>query len=471
MKVRTVLAAALAVMAFAGTSFAEDLSIVTDESALFGDDPASIIESVETSTAGSALSTFLKNETVRIGGSFTGSVGANWTMRDPWSAPALDAYALDSVASGTLFFDARPEEDFRVYGKMKAAYPFATSADSDGRKNAVDVPNLQVFELFADWNWNDALFLRFGKHTIKWGVGYFFSPADVLNLSAIDPEDPTAQREGPVSLRLHYSVPGTQTNIWAYAIMPSKAAERDKPEYIASAAKLEFLLARSWEIGLGGYYKYDSAPRAVLTATGSIWKLNVFGEAVASWGSDKTFVTTVSATQPDFVITTDYDSGVFFSGTAGFMYSNAEYDWSVAAQYRYNGEGYADAEREARIKEARSNETDITQKLSAAGQPSSAYSAFLKGLMYDSGRHYAALNLSKSELFTKNLSASVFAIANLSDFSGFATPSIAYKLFDKTSLSISATFVFGGADAEYVVLNEGTALTLGFKASLGSGSF
>ena len=460
-----ILAAGLALAAFPA-AFAEDVEIVTDESALFGEDSDAGVETVEASKEGSALSSFLKTEGLRWGGSFTGSVEPSWTMRDPWNAPSLDAYGLDTTVAGSLFFDARPDEDFRVYGKLKTSYPFASSADSGA--STVAVPNVQIFELFADWTYNDALFFRFGKHTVKWGVGYFFSPADVINLGRIDPLDPTAQREGPVSLRVHYPVLGTQTNLWAYAILPS--GEDPKPEEIAGAAKVEFLLAKSWELGLGAYYKYDSAPRAVLTASGSFWKLNLFGEAVASWGSDKTFVTEVgsSLAATNFISTEERKNEPFFSGTAGFSYSNADDAWSAAAQYLYNGEGYADSEREARIAEARADQAVIEAALSGMGL---SYSTFLKGLIYDSGRHYAAASLTKSELFTDDLSVGLFAFANLSDLSGFVTPSVSYELFDKASLELSATFVFGSGDSEYVVLNEGAALTLGFKASLGSGTF
>ena len=469
-----ILAAGLSLAALPA-AFAEDVEIVTDESALFGEESDSGVEAVAVSKEGSALSSFLKTEGLRWGGSFTGSVEPSWTMRAPWSSPSLDAYGLDTTVAGSLFFDARPDEDFRVYGKLKTSYPFASSANvltaPAGSLTATDsaalaVPNVQIFELFADWTYNDALFLRFGKHTVKWGVGYFFSPADVINLGRIDPLDPTAQREGPVSLRIHYPVLGTQTNLWAYAILPS--GEDPKPEEIAGAAKVEFLLAKSWELGLGAYYKYDSAPRAVLTASGSFWKLNLFGEAVASWGSDRNFVTDVHTPVgipdgiDDFATFVVYEDKLFFSGTAGLTYSNADDNWSVATQYFYNGDGYSDADREKLIDQARN-------LLDSLG--SSTATPVYQALIANTGRHYAAASLTKSELVTDDLSVGLFAFANLSDLSGFVTPSVSYELFDKASLELSATFVFGSGDSEYVVLNEGAALTLGFKASLGSGTF
>jgi len=476
--------AGAALAAGAAPAYSQE-AIVVDEDALFGEESADTVEAVPEGEKDAAVKTFLKTDSVRIGGSFTGSIAPSWTMRDPWNSPSLDDHGLDTTAAGSLFFDARPDEDFRVYGKLKTSYPFSTTEtfltsaeyatipitgepDVATESDSITVPTVSVFELFADWTWKDSLFLRFGKHTVKWGVGYFFSPADVINLGAIDPLDPEAQREGPVSLRIHYPVLGTQTNLWAYAIMPQ--GEDPLPEDIAGAAKLEFLVAKSWEIGLGGYYKYDTPPRGVVTASGSLWKLNVFGEAVGAWGSEKSFVTDVDAALPKFFSSEKREDEFFFSGTAGFSYSNSEDDWSVAAQYLYKGEGYADATREDLIDDARANETTIKAALALAGLPDSTYTSLLKALIYDSGRHYAALSATKSFL-DEDLSIGAMVWANLSDLSGWARPYVSYELFDKSSLELGATFVFGSGDSEYVVLNDGAALSLGFKASLGSGNF
>jgi hypothetical protein len=484
---RAIMAIAAAA-ALAGAAYAQDSTITVDEDALFGEEAADTVEAVPQGKAESAVAAFLKTEAVRIGGSFSGSVGADWTMDTPWTDPSLDAYGLSTTVAGDLFFDARPNEDFRVYGKVKASYPFSTTesflssatyvpddilipgddAHVATGSGSITTPNLNVFELFADWNYKDKLFFRFGKHTVKWGVGYFFSPADIINVGAIDPLNPDAQREGPVSLRINYPVLGTQTNLWAYAVMPR--GDDPKPEDIAGAAKLEFLVAKSWELGLGGYYKYDHPPRAMITASGSFWKLNLFGEAVGAWGSDKSFVTDVDAMTPGFFTSEKREDQPFFSATAGFSYSSSEDHWSIAAQYLYSGEGYADDEREALIDDARANQGAIEAALIAMGS-SISFSDVIKGLILNSGRNYAALSLSKSELFCEDLSVGALVWANLSDFSGFARPYVSWKLFDKTSLEFSSTFVFGSSDSEYVVLNDGPALTLGLKASLGSGNF
>ncbi|MEI6424629.1 MAG: hypothetical protein WCP55_20595, partial [Lentisphaerota bacterium] len=76
----------------------------------------------------------------------------------------------------------------------------------------------------------------------------------------------------------------------------------------------------------------------------------------------------------------------------------------------------------------------------------------LAGLVPGSGQHYAALSISKSQLIGKYISASVLAIANLSDGSGIVKPAISWTPLDYITLSLSPLFVFGPANGEYAFL-------------------
>lgn len=480
------LLAALALAAAAAPAMAQASDI--DFDALFGSEDDLFMEVEEDSSTipGQAL---IQTESVRVGGSVSGSATASWTWNDPYqdfSLDGFDSYGLKPALSATLFFDARPSADSRFYGSIKTAWPFETSKRFVTTDKPIGLPpnydidkpylssvkelNISVFELFADFNYNDSVFFRFGKQTVNWGVGYFFSPANVINLESIDPFDPERQLEGPVSLRAHYPIPRTQHNLWAYAVLP--AADM-KPEDVQVAAKAEFV-SGAWEFGLGGWYAYERPLRGIVTASGSVGQVSLFGEGYVARGSDKTFVTAVT-TNPltNFVDSAKYDDRIFLKGSAGFMWSKSDWHFSVAGQYLYDGEGYTDADREARIDEAYTNETDIRNALTTAGvdDVDTAFTGFVKGLILNSGRHYAALNLSKSELGLKDLSANLTVLANLSDWSGIARPSLSYRLFKGMSASLSASFAFGLEDSEYLVLNDGPAMSWSFGLTMGSGSF
>lgn len=407
---------------------------------------------------------------VRVGGSFSGTLGPTFMWLNPWNGGSSffspDSSSLSFRLKSTLYVDARPVEDFRVHASVKAAWPFSSTVlDTDSEE--VSVPNLKVFELFSDFSVGDSVFFRFGKSTVKWGVGYFWSPADVINLEQIDLTDPTAQREGPINFQAMIPIKGTQNNVYLLAILDEDDIDFDTT---ALAARAEFLVG-NYELGAGVYYRSDTAERAMATITGPIGNFDVFGEAMVSRGSAKSFVTSIDETSPyiHYSSLSDSRDKLFFSATAGLVYADSKNNFSAAGQYYYNGEGYSDVKRQELINEAK----QAIYKLSMTGHSADS-AAVLKGLataIYGSGRHYAAVNLSKSELFTEDLSASVLAVANLSDFSGMARPSISWDVTDYFTLNLSAYFFWGDGEDEYYFLGGGgNSVSVSLGATV-SGSF
>jgi hypothetical protein len=204
---------------------------------------------------------------VETGGSYGFTTTGSWfwnTDTDP--APENISEQLDYSLEARLFFSARPDTNIRVYGESWISSPFVTADDI-----------VHLDELFADFTVGDSLFLRAGKQTMKWGVGYFFSPADLLSLSEIDPEDPEADLEGPVGLKANMAA-GTN-NLYLYGIIPEEASV---PSDIALASKFE-LIAGAAEIGFGGYYLHDRNAAGMVTMTGALWDLDLFAEAVVQY--------------------------------------------------------------------------------------------------------------------------------------------------------------------------------------------
>ena len=450
-------------MIFPGFSvFAQEIPSFDEESLFSGEE---MIEETPETTSEIPTSVFTKFETVRIGGYFTGSVSAENTWYDPWN-DGFDPLKADKsqqtvLLSGLLFFDARPDEDFRVYFSVKTAWPFekpeAVSGDSDiGDTETVDIPDIRIFECFSDWSWKERIFFRFGKSTIKWGVGYYWSPADVINLSAIDIMDPEAQREGPVSFRLNIPFFGTQNNIYAYAIYDNETMNAADT---AIAAKAEVLLG-NYEFGIGGFYKRNKPERGMLTVTGPFFDIDLFAEASFSHGSDKQFITSIPSLLPSDIEFTSYNDRFFVSATAGGNYINDNLKLNMMAQYFYNGEGYSDTDRKARIDEAL-----------ALPFPESTINTFLLPLILNSGQHYAALGISRSELFFKDFSGTIFIMGNLSDLSAFTQISFNWFINSRMSMDLNASFAFGKEYSEYLLLNNGPAVILGIGFSLGSGQF
>ena len=506
----------------------------------------SMVEEIDEEEASADLSSveeFLVSEGVEFGGSFSGSLSSSFDYDYLWTSDfniTDPDQSMTPSVSADLFFDARPESNYRVFGKLgfasatgteqdlaslipEGGITFQTGTDEEGNTTITTVDeedvdpndpdqttitpddaenaqggtstalNISVKELFADFNWDDRMFFRFGKSTIEWGVGYFWSPSDVLNLTAIDVEDPTAEREGPVSLKIHY--PFDINNAYLYLITENV----DEPLDTAIASKVEFVIGNT-EFGVGAYYQRDLAPRAVATVSTSIGDFAVFGEGVASWGSDRVFVRPSkdqSAAEEDeeddlrlVLDTYEVTDRPFFSATVGTNYMHDFEDDAgslmLVGQYFYNGEGYNSdvpglLEAAYRLNQ---NAGENGLALDAADQPDNYEDPpdLGTGDITNFGRHYAGAMISWSSIFDTDLSFSTLAIANLSDLSGMVIPTFTYRIIDYVSIAAGMRMTFGEEGDEYTnpiaLLGfggddawRGPTMSFTLNCSIGGGSF
>lgn len=385
----------------------------------------------------------LVNQGADIGGRFYSTFKSSWK----WYEDSADS-ELSVDVGASIFLDARPVDDFRFFLKVNAFYPFTKDSSnllSDSRTGGVE-----IIELFSDFNISNKLFFRTGKQTINWGVGYFFSPADVINLTTINPEDPEEDREGPVAVRLH--MPIGINNLYFYVI----ADEIDKPEDLSFAPKFEFVI-RQTEIGIGGIYKNNYSPKGMITINTFISDIQLFGEAVLSYGSDKTFIETSDdfINYPLGVKTYTDEESLFFSGTIGFNYTISEINLSFIGQYFYNGEGY----------DGENLWHDYFPSILALKESGEINT---NDLLYR-GRHYGAGTIYYRDMFGSDFSLSLFWISNLSDFSGRIKPSIIWTPVKYTKISIAVPVYYGDEYDEYSILGNSTQLEI--SVSIGGGKF
>ncbi len=420
--------------------------------------------------AANPLQGLLKTEAVRIGGSITGTIDISGTWNDPltngFDIIAPDKQKFSPALSSLVYFDARPEDTFRVHGSFKTAWPFSstnTFLTSTTDSKSITIPNLSIFELFSDFQLGDKAYFRFGKATVKWGVGYFFSPADIINLEQISLFDPTAQREGPLQFRVLMPFGPSQNTVSFYTIF-----DTSNPDFstTALAGKAEFVLGR-YELGVSGYYLDDTAERAALTLTGPLGKFDVFAEGVISRGSPKTFYSfSTSAPYYSTSASKDHRTTLYPSATAGFLYNDQNNNITAIAQYYYNGEGYADSERSSSISALN---TLLSMPLPDATK--TALTGLSKLFAYGSGRHYGAASISFSEIGGSDFSASLLGLANFSDLSGLVQPSVSWQIADRLKLTGSALFFFGASNTEYSILRPNNPMTLSLSLSAGTGNF
>lgn len=268
---------------------------------------------------------------VRIGGTLSASISSDMLLYkdgdDSSFGDRLYEAGIAPAVSGTLSVDARPTQDLRMYMKAALAYPFRSSAAVSMTGQASVSDFLQVKEMFTDFSVADRAFFRFGLHTVSWGTGMFYSPvSDMINSGIIDPEDKDKQVDGSLNFRSQIIFPGTQNCLWLYAI-PEFGAEA-KARDTALAGKYEFIIS-AYEFGVGAFYKYQNAPKAMLTASGSIFdgKVSVFGEAVYQYGADSEWKADDSFNDKTSII----------KATAGFSYYWKDPKIMLMGQYYYDG--------------------------------------------------------------------------------------------------------------------------------------
>jgi hypothetical protein len=410
----------------AGAQNITDTSVPLDESALFGGS-GELVKVIDPAAAAAGTITLVQEKPFQPNLQFTGTVSAlaegDWTLHsalpgvlpDTLMPTVKSVFGLDFLASKTVklhldntsivgstgfrstvfgyYADIRPSELTRFYISGRTEYD---STEDPAWK-------FPLLEAFADTAIGRSVFFRFGKQYVSWGVGYWYSPADVLSLAQIDPEDPEAKREGPFAFKV--DVPFKQNLFTAYVI-----GDRDlEPLGTAIAAKAD-IVTGSFELSLGGYYRPDLAvrPRLIAMFSGAAGPLDIFGEGVAAWGADRTFVRSTESGPGIYRI----ENQPVFQATAGLSWSydhkDKLYSIDTRAQVYYNGMGYED-----------------TSYLRSAAVRNLVQAGTLSALdLTQAGRWYAAASASISKLFDEVLAFSLTSIANISDSIVKVTPKI-----------------------------------------------
>ena len=453
------------------------------ESAFFGDEaPMSETQAADKS---SGLDQFLKGDQgAKLSGCIKTDMGWNggWVGADRWQGLGYptqnwrDGFVGDF--EGRVNLDARPAKEYRAKMSLKTAWPFEGEAVGaipapTGGPSTITVPNLKVWELFADVNIKDAVFVRIGKQVSSWGLlGSAYSPSDVISLSPKDVTDLAAEREGPVALKV--SVPASAWN----ANFTGLVLARD--EYFAAgqtwrelgyAAKGEVLIKYT-EIGVGAFYQRSAAPKLVGTLTSGLGYLNlpfirdvnIFSESALAWGSDKNIGSGTSPTGA-FSSLDKPDSGLYYQGSLGARYSNSDLNYTISIEYFYNGLG--------------SNDGDYARRAYytlVSGQPLDGRTMSL-GDVLNPGMHNLTALLTLTEIGGSKFGSLTIWQQNLSDRSGWLREKLTFDPWDYVSLYAGLDWVYGGGGTEFAIrnLDASTALPrrLSFFAgtTIGTGNF
>lgn len=458
------------------------------DSDFFGDDNPTVVEAPKASTADPTKAFTESAEGLRWGGTLTSEATWNGGWVDQWpNASGLHEGwkdGLDYGLSTKLFVDARPDPDYRFRLSLKTGYPFTTetAVDTPTGPGTVTTPNIAVWEMFTDVTLDDTLFLRFGKQSASWGVSYFYSPGDVISLTAKDATDPTAEREGPLALKATLPFPGLKANLTAFVLARDSYFGGEIPtlETLGYALQGDILVGEA-QLTLGGFYQDDTAPKAVATVNTGLGFLhlpvlndiNLFSEAVFSWGADvrkgvgsvaTSGVNSLEVGDVQYASAEDWKDAVYYTGTVGASYSNSDANLTLRAEYLYNPFG--------------SNDQDAAEK---------AYNAAMNGLLNVSevltpGMHNLTAMASLSKVAgSDKLSFSTLWQQNLSDGSGWVKPEFTLQPWEVLGFTWGLSVVYGAPGTQYPLqfqsrdkdgVPEGTkTVTLNVGVTFGTGKY
>jgi len=344
-------------------------------------------------------------------------------------------------ASVGAYADLRQSDLVRLYAAGSFNYGSSNSTTSGSSSPST----FALDELFIDTFAAETVFFRLGKQRISWGVGNWFKPSDVLSLSAIDPDDPTAAREGPFAFKV--DVPMKLNHLMVYMVPP--ISENAASSSIASKYDL---VVNGWELSFGAYARADmlARPRAIFSFTGAIGSFDVYGENVLLYGSDRIYAKESST--PGTYEAYRVENEPFFQSTLGVKYSKSYsggLSYSIHVQGYYNGMGYADssimqsAAAKAAIKKA--IEDDYPTAYSYSDSSTDAGMWYLAGSASVSGRFGEGNNLTR-------VTGSVYALANFSDGSLRFNPQLKVQVGDeggKVSFTVSDLTSIGDVGSEY----------------------
>ena len=397
------------------------VTAASEEEDLFGEGASTVAPS-GTAEASSGTSSDLAGRFLGDEAKLQWTGDLQYTGVSKWKDASPD---LTQVLSFELGISARPDRDVRVGGKGKWSYDPGTGQ-----------AKVNVSEAFGDFQGGDKLYFRVGKQFVQWGRGFFYSPADVLNLTAIDPSDPTAVREGPISFKA--TLEEGDAGSYQSVVTANQIAKGDDVSFAGQGTWLLF----GSEVSVGGYYQpsQNRAPRLFLTTGFNLFGVNFYTESVVLTDNDER---RLEAAGPGVAVAKK-TSGWVTQQTVGFTVSWDDPDkrFSVATfgQYYYNGTAAKDI--------------NLYHERRTAIQPLIASGALTTGDLRNFGTHYVAGSVAVNKIAGTTLSVSDTFRASLSEESWVQTPRLQWVADPSLTLGAESSWYRGPKNSEYSPLGD-----------------
>jgi len=317
-----------------GSDNKNDSQQATDsrEDALFGADSSS---NTGTSTeSGDRLEALIasREERVALGGGFYWDT--QWRFED---GAGVDPSVI-SPALMSLYLDARPNDDLRLYTRGRVLHQM--SYQNDGASG--DRTQAELDQLWLKTHADNTVYFTFGLQPVRWGVGRVWNPTDFLNATQKDPFALVDTRGGLPLVKVHIPFETQGANL--YGIVNWDSLQEMKKTYAAIRGEL---LIGTAELTLSAAAGRGSPTRFATDLSTPLGPLDLRLEA--SWTQGVTYAEgwEVLATfiQPDVEVDAPLED--YLRALVGLEWAINYSDTRsvfVGAEYFYNQAGTSDSE-------------------------------------------------------------------------------------------------------------------------------
>ncbi|NLD93738.1 MAG: hypothetical protein GX639_13865 [Fibrobacter sp.] len=180
-----------------------------------------------------------------------------------------------------LMLDVRMAQDVKAFSNLELTF----RPDS----SVFDI-NLQ--ELFLDFNVKRMVYFRTGKQVLQWGRCYFWNPTDLINIEKKTIEPQIGYREGAYGVKMHIPF-GTKYNIYGFADMKRLTSV----DSMAGAIKGEMLIGTT-EIGAALWGKHDRKPVFGIDFSTRLLDFDITGEMSLESGDNISVIKGLHKNEP-----------------------------------------------------------------------------------------------------------------------------------------------------------------------------
>ncbi len=254
---------------------------------------------------------------------------------------------FQQLKTADVYFDTRPNKDLRVFLRTRwtETTPVATPAAPDPRDCASCV-DTKLDELWFKWDWDDTVFVTYGKQHLKWGSSRFWNPSDFTAREVRDPLALFDRRLGQELLKIH--IPQEKQGHNYYAVVQFDDAARN--DDVGLALRGEFSIGQAGELALSAQTRRNSPQRLAVDLSTALGPVDLTVEAASSKRQNRQFFRGDLDPERFQLPESFQDRDKWFKQVVGglrhtWKYSDED-NVSYGAEYFWNDLGYKDRELE-----------------------------------------------------------------------------------------------------------------------------